>query len=212
MPAGGPPSWRQYRNRYALSVSCILFSLACAFEQNSVVQREAISKAATKVPFSGWILGRATAHMMVTDGALGPGNLAHGSACSPNNSQRKKRNAPIRSSMAHQKCREQFLYTHPTFRHFHTPASGFRADPFDIDEIEAILDACDREQERNMFQFAFCTGMRPFEYIGQEWTRVNFVMHQLQVAGAFVDGEAKTTAETEAGLRKIDMHEGDLDA
>lgn len=90
--------------------------------------------------------------------------------------------------------------------------STFRADPFDIDEIEAILDACHREQERNMFQFAFCTGMRPSEYIAQEWLNVNYVMHQLQVAGAFVDGEAKTSAKTEASLRKIDMRQGALDA
>jgi integrase len=78
--------------------------------------------------------------------------------------------------------------------------SGFRADPFDIDEIEAILGACEREEERTMFQYAFCTGMRPSEYIAQEWSHVNFVMHELKVAGAFVDGEAKTSAKTEAGL------------
>jgi len=90
--------------------------------------------------------------------------------------------------------------------------SSFRADPFDIEEIEAILGACEREQERNMFQFAFCTGMRPSEYIAQEWPGVNFVMHQLQVDGAFVDGEAKASAKTEAGLRKIDMRQGALDA
>jgi integrase len=90
--------------------------------------------------------------------------------------------------------------------------SSFRADPFDVDEIEAILGACEREQERNMFQFAFCTGMRPSEYIAQEWPNVNFVMHQLQVAGAFVDGEAKRSAKTEAGLRYIDMRQGALDA
>jgi integrase len=46
--------------------------------------------------------------------------------------------------------------------------SSFRADPFDIDEIEAILKACERQQEGNMFRFAFCTGMRPSEYIAQE--------------------------------------------
>jgi integrase len=90
--------------------------------------------------------------------------------------------------------------------------SSFRADPFDIDKIEAILGTCEREQERNMFRFAFCTGMRPSEYIAQEWPHVNFVMHHLQVAGAFVDGEAKTSAKTEAGLRKIDMRQGALDA
>jgi integrase len=90
--------------------------------------------------------------------------------------------------------------------------SSFRADPFDIDEIEAILGACEREQEKNMFLFALSTGMRPSEYIAQEWPHVNFVMHQLQVAGAFVDGESKGSAKTEAGLRKIDMRQGALDA
>lgn len=54
--------------------------------------------------------------------------------------------------------------------------------------------------------------MRPSEYIAQEWSRVNFVMHQLEVAGAFVDGEAKASAKTEAGLRKIDMRQGALEA
>lgn len=54
--------------------------------------------------------------------------------------------------------------------------------------------------------------MRPSEYIAQEWPHVNFVMHQLQVAGAFVDGEAKTSAKTAAGLRKIDMRQGAFDA
>lgn len=90
--------------------------------------------------------------------------------------------------------------------------SAFRADPFDIDEIDAILEACEREQERNMFRFAFCTGMRPSEYIAQAWPNVNFVMHELEVAGAFVDGEAKASAKTEAGLRKIDLRQGALEA
>jgi integrase len=47
--------------------------------------------------------------------------------------------------------------------------SSFKADPFDVDEIDAILNACQRQQERNMFQFAFCTGTRPSEYIALEW-------------------------------------------
>jgi len=90
--------------------------------------------------------------------------------------------------------------------------SDYRPDPFDVDEIEAILDACDRDQERNMFRYAFCTGMRPSEYIAQEWGNVSFVTHQVQVAGAFVDGEAKRSAKTEAGLRLIDMRQGALEA
>lgn len=90
--------------------------------------------------------------------------------------------------------------------------SDYRADPFDIVEIEAILQTCEREQERNMFQFAFSTGMRPSEYIALEWGSLNFVMHHVQVAGAFVDGEAKKSAKTQAGLRAIDMRLGALDA
>jgi integrase len=90
--------------------------------------------------------------------------------------------------------------------------SNFRADPFNIDEIEAILNACNREQERNMFRYAFCTGMRPSEYIAQKWDNVSFMTHQLQVAGAFVDGVAKRTAKTAAGLRFVDMRHGALDS
>lgn len=90
--------------------------------------------------------------------------------------------------------------------------SDYRADPFDIDEIEAILNACEREQERNMFRYAFCTGMRPSEYIAQEWANVSFVTHQVQVAGAFVDGKAKRTAKTAAGLRLVDLRNGALES
>jgi integrase len=54
--------------------------------------------------------------------------------------------------------------------------------------------------------------MRPSEYIAQEWPHVNIVLHQLQVEGAFVDGEAKASAKTEAGRRKIDMRHGALHA
>lgn len=90
--------------------------------------------------------------------------------------------------------------------------SDFRADPFDVDEIEAILNACDREQERHMFRYAFCTGMRPSEYIAQQWANVSFVTHQLEVAGAFVDGQTKRSAKTAAGLRLIDMRQGALES
>ena len=83
--------------------------------------------------------------------------------------------------------------------------SDFVADPFDIDEIDAILTACGREQERNMFRFAFATGMRPSEYIGLRWGAVNFVKHVVSVQGAFVDGQMKDTAKTVKGLRDVDM-------
>lgn len=88
----------------------------------------------------------------------------------------------------------------------------FKADPFDIDEIEAILAAFEREQERNMFGFAFGTGMRPSEYIALEWTGIDFLRDKINVEGAFVDGASKDTAKTDAGLRNIDMRKFALDA
>ncbi len=91
-------------------------------------------------------------------------------------------------------------------------ASDFEADPFDIDEIEAILTSCDREGEHNMFEFAFTTGMRPSEYIALTWGAVNFVKHDIAVQGAFVDGEAKKTGKTDASLRRIDMRHGAYEA
>jgi integrase len=83
--------------------------------------------------------------------------------------------------------------------------SDFEADPFDIDEIEAILKACERAQEHNMFEFAFATGLRPSEYIGLRWGAVNYVKNTFSVQGAFVDGKMKDSAKTLKGLRDVDM-------
>lgn len=80
-------------------------------------------------------------------------------------------------------------------------SSKFKADAFSVDEIEAILAACDRPQVRNMLQFAFSTGMRPSEYIALSWSAVSFDANQIWVEAALVVGEVKDTAKTEAALR-----------
>lgn len=90
--------------------------------------------------------------------------------------------------------------------------SSFRADPFDIDEITAILAACTRDEDRNMLQFAFCTGMRPSEYIALQWKSVREKHHHIAVEGAYVDGQSKDTTKTPAGLRNIDLRLGALEA
>ncbi len=91
-------------------------------------------------------------------------------------------------------------------------ASSFRADPFDIDEITAILAACTRDEDCNMLQFAFCTGMRPSEYIALQWKSVREKHHHIAVEGAYVDGQSKDTTKTPAGLRNIDIRLGALEA
>ncbi|MYM73551.1 tyrosine-type recombinase/integrase [Duganella sp. FT134W] len=86
--------------------------------------------------------------------------------------------------------------------------SDFTADPFDIDEIEAILTACAGTEERNMVLFAFTTGMRPSEYIALRWRAINTSSHYVTVTASFVDGQEKERAKTDAGLRKIDLRTG----
>jgi integrase len=90
--------------------------------------------------------------------------------------------------------------------------SDFTADPFDIDEIDAILRACANAQEYNMVLFAFTTGMRPSEYIALHWTDVREAQHQISVTGSFVDGQQKQRAKTDASLRSIDLRAGALAA
>lgn len=90
--------------------------------------------------------------------------------------------------------------------------SDFTADPFDIDEIDAILRACANAQEHNMVLFAFTTGMRPSEYIALHWTDVREAQHQISVTGSFVDGQQKQRAKTDASLRSIDLRAGALAA
>lgn len=87
----------------------------------------------------------------------------------------------------------------------------FVTDPFSADEIAAILNACEG-QERNVWQFAFATGMRPSEYIALQWESIDWVHYRVKVERARVVGVVKDSTKTEAGLRLIDMRKGAYDA
>ena len=54
-----------------------------------------------------------------------------------------------------------------------TSQSNFKVDPFDRNEIKAILEATHHEQIKNLFQFAFFTGLRTSELIALEWEDVD---------------------------------------
>jgi integrase len=91
-------------------------------------------------------------------------------------------------------------------------SSDFTADPFNIDEIDAILKACTEPQEQNLILHAFSTGMRISEYIALPWENIDFAKFTTTVNKAFVDGVLKKGAKTEAGNRVIDMRQGAFDA
>jgi len=83
-----------------------------------------------------------------------------------------------------------------------TSRSNFKVDPFEKQEIKAILDATHHEQIKNLFQFAFFTGLRTSELIALEWGDVDLTHGVLNVARAVVKKQIKGT-KTSAGKRKV---------
>jgi integrase len=87
----------------------------------------------------------------------------------------------------------------------------FVADPFSAAEIASILSAC-TGQERNVWQFAFATGMRPSEYIALRWESVDLARLTVRVERARVLGTTTDEVKTYAGKRLIDVRQGAYDA
>ena len=88
---------------------------------------------------------------------------------------------------------------------------NFVTDPFSPAEIRAILAACSG-QERNVWQFAFATGMRPSEYIALCWESVDMTKFLVHVQRARVMGTTSDDMKTTASRRSIDMRQGAYDA
>lgn len=89
--------------------------------------------------------------------------------------------------------------------------SDFVPDPFDGAEITAILAACDG-QERNLYQFAFASGMRTSELIALEWRHVDWLAGRCMVEQVKVEGVINPRPKTDAGRRLVRMTGGAHDA
>lgn len=83
-----------------------------------------------------------------------------------------------------------------------TSKSNFKVDPFDKNEVKAILDATHHEQIRNLFQFAFFTGLRTSELIALEWGDIDLAHGIINVVRAVVKKQIKGT-KTIAGKRQV---------
>jgi integrase len=84
-------------------------------------------------------------------------------------------------------------------------------DPFDMQEIKAILAACDG-QERNLYQFAFASGLRTSELIALEWRHIDFLKLQCSVEQVKVEKVLQQQTKTDAGRRKVNLTSGAYDA
>lgn len=85
-----------------------------------------------------------------------------------------------------------------------TRDSSFEIDPFDAEEVRAILDAASEPQGRNLFQFAFATGLRTSELIALQWSDINWEKRTVHVCRAFVAGAMKPP-KTKAGIRNVEL-------
>ncbi|MBA2648089.1 MAG: site-specific integrase [Legionella sp.] len=82
-----------------------------------------------------------------------------------------------------------------------TSKSNWEVDPFDQDEIKAILNTA-IGQARNLFQFAFFAGLRTSELIALEWDDIDWLKGLVRVSRAVVLKQEKGT-KTKSGVRDV---------
>lgn len=76
-------------------------------------------------------------------------------------------------------------------------------DPFNDDEIAAILKACRTVEERALWQFAFATGLRTGELIGLKWGNIDEIRGVIRVTDNVVSGETGTVEkDTKTGEKR----------
>ncbi|WP_199731079.1 Arm DNA-binding domain-containing protein [Aquitalea sp. FJL05] len=88
--------------------------------------------------------------------------------------------------------------------------STYEVDPFSAKEIAAILKH-GSEQESNMYQFWFETGLRPGELIALDWSKVDFVHATVRI-DANVVARITKGPKTAAGVRTIELSPVALEA
>ena len=89
----------------------------------------------------------------------------------------------------------------------HTPDEP---QPFTPVEVESLLSVCD-PPTRNLFQFAFATGLRTSELIALRWDDVNFDERTMHICRARVRRQIKAT-KTAAGTRIVRLTPFAMDA
>lgn len=86
-----------------------------------------------------------------------------------------------------------------------TKKSEFEVDPFDQAEREAILAAAAKRdpQAKNLFQFAFWSGLRTSELMGLTWGDIDWINGTVRVHQVVVAKKSKNTTKTLAGTRDL---------
>lgn len=79
-------------------------------------------------------------------------------------------------------------------------------DPFEEIEREAILSACGDPQYRNMFEFAFWTGLRTSELIALTWDDIDWLRGDARINKAKTQAAVEVeTTKTRRGIRDVKL-------
>lgn len=79
-------------------------------------------------------------------------------------------------------------------------------DPFTIDEQAAILEHCRDPQHRNLFQFAFWSGLRTSELVALEWGDIDWIRGIVRVSRAKTQaGVSVEGTKTRRGTRDVKL-------
>lgn len=86
-----------------------------------------------------------------------------------------------------------------------------KVDPFNSDEITAILGACESTEERALWQFAFASGLRTGEQIAVKWDHIDSRTNTIHVQDNVVTAEVGTIEKppkTAEGTRRVPILPG----
>ncbi len=79
-------------------------------------------------------------------------------------------------------------------------------DPFTAEEREAILNACRDPQHRNLFEFAFWTGLRTSELVALTWEDIDWLRGEARINKARTQSAvAPETTKTRQGVRDVKL-------
>ncbi|EOX9503393.1 TPA: Arm DNA-binding domain-containing protein [Citrobacter amalonaticus] len=83
--------------------------------------------------------------------------------------------------------------------------NDYEVDPFTPAEASAIYLHCRFQEWKNLFRFAFNTGLRSSELCALRWADIDFIENTAHVQSASVVGVLKGT-KTKAGTRKVELN------
>lgn len=99
---------------------------------------------------------------------------------------------------------DELIDRNPLDRIKQLPRKSPEPDPFSRHEMELILGACDG-QIRNIFRFAFWTGLRTSELIALQWSDINLKQNSVYIRRVRTRTGDKPIPKTDSSIRKIEL-------